>query len=84
MYSLYRLRRIPTLTLATFCEGQMVNIFVLIVLFGGSIDHVQFPYRAECDYAAKKINEAVAGAQAFCFDVRVAGDRHENSFTQQP
>lgn len=61
----------------------MVNIFVLMVFLGGSIDHVQFPYRAECEYAAKKITEEVPGAKAFCFDVRVAGDRHEESFTQQ-
>ena len=61
----------------------MINIFVLIVFFGGSVDHIQFPHRAECDYAAKQISEQVTGAKAFCFDVRVAGDRHENSFSQQ-
>lgn len=75
----------------------MINQFVLIVFFGlhplapasmpsvqaAAIDHIIFPYRAECDYAAEKINEEVAGAKAFCFDVRVAGDRHEESFTQK-
>lgn len=74
----------------------MINQFVLIVFFGfvpladaslpqlaaASMDHVIFPYRAECDYAAEKINKEVPGAKAFCFDVRVAGDRHEDSFTQ--
>lgn len=64
----------------------MVNIYVLMVLYaaggGAAIEHVQFPYRAECDYAAKVIQATVPGAHAFCFDVRVAGDRHENSFTQ--
>lgn len=70
----------------------MINQFVLIIFFGlgaadsrvvaASTDHVVFPYRAECDYAAEKINSEVPGAKAFCFDVRVAGDRHEESFTQ--
>lgn len=70
----------------------MINQFVLMVFFGlnanaapggaASIDHVIFPYRAECDYAAERINKEVPGAKAFCFDVRVAGDRHEESFTQ--
>jgi hypothetical protein len=74
----------------------MINQFVLMVFFGltpmtpaelpqlksAAIDHVIFPYRAECDYAAERINAEVPGAKAFCFDVRVAGDRHEESFTQ--
>jgi hypothetical protein len=64
----------------------MINQFVMIVFFGAlggvDIDHVIFPYRAECDYAAEKINAEVPDAKAFCFDVRVAGDRHEDSYTQ--
>lgn len=64
-----------------------MNVYVLMVFFGlstgetqpagAAMEHVLFPYRAECDYAAKKINEEIPGAKAFCFDVRVAGDRHE-------
>lgn len=61
----------------------MVNIYVLIVFFGlgqdgKATEQVMFPYRAECDYAAETINKDVAGAKAFCFDVRVSGDRHED------
>jgi hypothetical protein len=64
----------------------MVNIYVLMVFYGlqgAAIEQVQFPYRSECEYAAQTINAEVDGAKAFCFDVRVAGDRHEESFTQQ-
>ena len=69
----------------------MVNIYVLLIFWGGvdptltagrTIAQVQFPYRAECEYAAKRIAEQVPGNQAFCFDVRVAGDRHEEPYTQ--
>lgn len=48
-----------------------------------AVSQTIFPYRAECDYAAKKINEQIPGAKALCFDVVVQGDRHEQSFTQQ-
>jgi hypothetical protein len=63
----------------------MVNSFVLIVFFGlaetdgKALDHVVFPWRAECDYAAEKINKEVPGAKAFCFDIQVAGDRREGT-----
>lgn len=62
----------------------MLNSFVLIVFFGldnsgKTMDHIVFPWRAECEYAAEKINDEVPGAKAFCFDVQVAGDRHEGS-----
>lgn len=62
----------------------MFNTFVLVIFFGVSgpdkaVEHIAFPWRAECDYAAQKINEEVPGAKAFCFDVQVAGDRHEDS-----
>lgn len=70
----------------------MFNKFVLLVFAmtnDGSFDataekavsQTVFPYRAECDYAARKINAEIAGAKALCFDVQVAGDRHENSYT---
>lgn len=59
----------------------MINMFVLIIFFGTSTDHIVFPYRAECDYAAKQISENVTGAKAYCFDMRVAGDRHENNYS---
>jgi hypothetical protein len=60
----------------------MVNIYVLMVFFGfgtegKATEQVMFPHRAECEYAAETINKEVDGARAFCFDVRVAGDRHE-------
>jgi hypothetical protein len=48
-----------------------------------AVSQTVFPYRAECDYAAKKINEQVPGSKALCFDIVVQGDRHEESFTQQ-
>jgi hypothetical protein len=48
-----------------------------------AISQTVFPYRAECDYAAKKINEEIPGAKALCFDIVVAGDRHESSYTQK-
>lgn len=48
-----------------------------------SVSQTVFPYRAECDYAAEKINEQVNGAKAFCFDVVVAGDRHEDQFSSK-
>lgn len=62
----------------------MVNSFVLIIFFGlnspdKTVDHIVFPWRAECDYAAEKINEEVPDAKAFCFDIQVAGDRREGT-----
>lgn len=46
-----------------------------------AVSQTVFPYRAECDYAARKINAELKGAKAFCFDIVVAGDRHESSYT---
>lgn len=67
----------------------MFSKFVLVILmYNGGIDHIEFPYRAECEYAAKKINEAgltsetTTMAKAFCFDVIVQGDRHEPAMSQ--
>lgn len=63
----------------------MINKFVLIIFFGltdnsgKAVEQIVFPWRAECDYAAEKINAEVPGAKALCFDVVVAGDRREST-----
>lgn len=69
----------------------MFNKFIMMVFLGApaggeptDVSQTIFPYRAECDYAAEKINAEVPGAIAFCFDVQVMGDRHEGGSPELP